>query len=437
MPFERSLRLTIPARAEGAPALVRTRLARATLQLTTAIVLLASLAACARLGQQPRNLDRGLFNPSMATAGEEYVGQHGGLAPDHDPDAVCPAPGTPNFIIAGPSKKRAPLRDMTMRYSPGDRFNIIVPGMEDFTGDYMINADGRVILPFAGEIHAVGTTNAELQKRVEAAYIKAGIFRKEGLKLAVRPVQYAPVNIYVQGAVFGPGRSVINNLKDSDKTDKYMTKTGDSPMDRFVPSALRSAGGVRPDADVSRITLIRGSTRIELDWRGAFTGEDVDDMALIEGDRIYVPEAPCFQSGLVRPSQITPPGIRVYSSNLTQPAQHNAGSAVTKDSTSLPYGSRFLHGLIVGNCIGGARTSNAERHAVLISRNPKTQQTEVVQRSIEELVRSADRDSINPLLMPDDSIACYDSKATEFREVLTNLGGVLGNVTTIHGFRKW
>ena len=419
------------------PAPTRAGLARVVFRLTSAVALIALVAGCARLGQQPRNLNRGLFNPSAASAGEEYEGQRGGLAPDHDPDKICPAPGTPNFIISGPSKKRAPVRDMTMKYSPGDRFSILVPGMEDFTGDYVINADGRVILPFAGEIHAVGTTNVELQKRIEAAYIKAGIFKKEGLKLAVRPVQYAPVNVYVQGAVFGPGRSVINNLKDSDKTDKFLTKTGDSPLDRFVPSALRSAGGVRPDADVSRITLIRGSTRIELDWRGAFTGDDVDDVALIEGDRIYVPEAPCFQSGLVRPSQITPPGIRVNSSNLTQPALHNAGSAVTKDSTGLPYGSRFLQGLIVANCVGGARTSNAERHAVLISRNPKTQQTEVVQRSIEELVRSADRDSINPLLMPDDVIACYDSKATEFREVLTTLGGVLNSVSTSHTFRKW
>ena len=289
----------------------------------------------------------------------------------------------------------------------------------------------------AGEVPAIGTTNVELQKRIEAAYIKAGIFKKQGLKLAVRPVQYAPINVYVQGAVFGPGRSVINNIKDSDKTEKVLTKYGDAPLDRYIPSALHSAGGVRPDADVSRITLIRGSMRFELDWRGAFTGDDVEDMALIEGDRLFVPEAPCFQSGLIRPSQITPPGIRVLSSNLTQPAQHNAGSAVTKDSTSLPYGTRFLAGLIGANCVGGTRAVNAERHAVLISRNPKTQQTEVIQRSIEELVRSADRDAINPHLMPDDAIACYDSKTTEFREVMSSLGGILQNVTTAHGYRKW
>ncbi len=426
MPFARSKRVSNSSRAR-----------RLSARRALAFGLVLASAGCARYGQQPRNLDRGLFNPEKATAAEEYEGQKGGLAPDHDPRSICPPPGTPNFILPGPTRKSGSKRDMTMRYSIGDRFNIAVPGMEDFTGDYVIGPNGRVILPFAGEVSAIGTTNSELQKRVEDSYIKAGIFRRDGLRLAVRPVQYAPVNVYVQGAVFGPGRSVINNLKDSDKTDKYMTKFGDAPLDRFVPSGLHSAGGVRPDADVSRITLIRGSMKLELDWRGAFTGEDVDDVALIEGDRLVVPESPCYQSGLVRPSQITPPGIRVFSSNLTQPAQNNAGSAITKDSNSMPYGSRFLQALIISNCVGGARASNAERHAVLISRNPKSQQTEVVQRSIEELVRSADRDSINPQLMPDDSVACYDSKTTDFREVMSTISGTFINATSIHGYRKW
>ena len=71
-------------------------------------------------------------------------------------------------------------------------------------------------------------------------------------------------------------------------------------------------------------------------------------------------------------------------------------------------------------------TTNAARQAVLISRNPKTLQTEVVQRSIEELVRSADRESADLHLMPDDAIACYDSDVTEFRDVISVLQQVVG-----------
>ena len=139
----------------------------------------------------------------------------------------------------------------------------------------------------------------------------------------------------------------------------------------------------------------------------------------------------------MRPSQITPPGVRVFQSNLTQPATSNAASAIGKDSQALPYGTRFLAGLVSANCVGGSLASNARRYAVLISRNPKTRRTEVIQRSVEELVRSADRDAINPYLMPDDAIACYDSAITDSREVATIIGTMIGPAQQIHSFHKW
>ena len=285
------------------------------------------------------------------------------------------------------------------------RFNITVPGVEGFSGDYMINADGRVILPFAEEIMAVGLTNAELSKRIEDAFIRAGIFNTNGLRIAVRPVQYAPINIFVTGAVFQPGRTTINNIKDSDKTDKALTKFGDTPLERYIASGLRAAGGVRPDADLSNIILIRGNSRYRLDWRRAFIGGNVDDVPLIDNDKIIVAESTCFQTGLIRPSQITPPGIRIFISNLTVPATSNSSSSIGQYSNSIPYGTRFLQALVSANCVGGIMATNAPRQAVLISRNPKTLRTEVVQRSIEELVRSADRDAVNPHLMPDNAVA--------------------------------
>ena len=306
-----------------------------------------------------------------------------------------------------------------MRYSPGDRINILVYGSNEFSGDYAVNADGTVILPYAGQVQAVGLSNAELTAAIEHQYLRAGIFTRQGLRLAVRPMQYAPVNITVAGAVFNPGRHAIGGIKDSDKLEKVLSKFGDSPMERFLPAALRAAGGIRPDADVSRIKLVRNGRSTTLNWRGAFTGHPVDDMPLIEGDHIQVEEAGCFQSALVRPTQITPHGIRVTYSNLTAPAYSNAGTVQSPlTAGGMPYGSRLLQGLVQANCVGGSYATNARRFAVLISRNPKTLETEVIQRSVEELVRSADRDTINPYLMPEDSIACYDSAVQEFKDVM-------------------
>lgn len=348
----------------------------------------------------------------------------------------CPPPGTADYIAPGPrgALKSLTHRDLTMRYSIGDRFNVQVPGAPEFSGDFVVNADGRVILPFAGEVPVRGVTNEQLTQLIEKALIKAKLFEAQGFKIAVRPVQYAPINVTVSGAVFLRGRVTINGSRD-DKTNSTVTKTGDSPLDRFVGAALRGGSGVRPDADVSRIQLIRGGKSYLLNWRGAVTGEPVDDVPLMDGDHVHVPEAQCFQSALVRPSQITLVGIRVFMSNLTVPGLGNANSNINKDATSLPYGMRLLAGLVSANCVGGALSSNAGRYAVLITRNPKTQETEVIQRSIEELVLSPDRDKINPFLMPDDAIACYDSAITDVREAANTLQTILSPAQSFQGIR--
>jgi protein involved in polysaccharide export with SLBB domain len=406
------------------------------LKKTPLVVALSLLVGCTG-GPMPGNLEKPLSAPEKAAPGLSYAGQSGALPADDIRDDRCPAAGEPNFILPGPALKTSSPRELSMRYSPGDRFNIQVPGMPDFSGDHVVNIDGRVILPFAGSVPAVGLTNDELQKRIETAFVKAEMFTAEGIRLTVRPVQYAPVHIFAKGAVFGPGRSTINNPNDKEKSDRALMKFGDAPMDRLVASGLRSAGGVRPDADVSRIQVIRGAQKFTLNWRGAFTGDPVDDMALIEGDTIQVPESPCFQSGLVRPTSITPPGMRVFISNLTQPSLSNAAARVDKDSQGMPYGARLLQGVASGNCAGGSVATNANRHVVLIGVNPKTRQSEAIQRSVEELVRSANRDAINPFLMPDDTIVCYDSNSVDTKEAMSFLSSAFGIAQTVHAIRKW
>ncbi len=343
----------------------------------------------------------------------------------------CPPAGTADFIQPGPRGRLNSVshRDLTMRYSIGDRFNIQVPGAPEFSGDFVVNADGRVILPFAGELAVKGVTNTQLTSMIEQALIKARLFEAQGFKISVRPVRYAPINVTVSGAVFQKGRVTINATRD-ERSESSLGKTGDSPLDRFIGAALRGVSGVRPDADVSRIELHRSGKIYRLNWRGAVTGEQVDDIPLIDGDHVHVPESTCFQSALVRPSQITIGGIRVFMSNLTVPALTNANASVTNDSTRLPYGARFLQGLVSANCVGGSLASNARRYAVLITRNPKTMETEVIQRSIEDLVLSPDRDKINPYLMPDDAIACYDSAITDVREAATTLQSILAPFQT-------
>jgi polysaccharide export outer membrane protein len=380
----------------------------------------ALLAACVKM-DVPLNDSAKLYDPEKSASTSRSRRRKLSYA-----DNSCPPPGTPNYLES-PQRKKSRIRAMPlMRYSPGDRVNILVFGSPEFSGDFAINVGGSVNLPFAGPIKAMGLTNGELAKNIRRRMTRRGLFTARAGQISVQPVEYAAINVTVAGAVFKPGRYTINETLDKNKLDIGKSKSGDNPMDRFIPAAAQAAGGVRPDADLSNITVYRKGKPVVLDWRGAIAGYPVDDMPLIEGDHVEVGEAGCFQSALVRPSQITPEGIRVFVSNLTAPSLSNANSTQNQDtSAGVPYGTRMLQGLVQANCVGGTYATNAKRIAVLISRNPKTRKTEVVQRSVEELVRRADRDAINPFLMPEDALACYDSSVTEFRDVMSVIYGAL------------
>lgn len=391
--------------------------------------LAAFVGACAK-DHFPENATQKLYGPEKSGVGADPF--HGrGRKQRSIEENYCPPPGTSNFLEGKAAARPSGVGNLTMRYSPGDRFNIQLPGSPEFNGDYVVNADGRVILPFAGELPAVGLTNTELTVAVERALIKAQLFLPGQFRVSVRPVLYAPINVSISGAVYLPGRVNIGAVRDADKGEKALAKFGDNPTDRFLASAFKAGGGVRPDADLSNIKLIRNGKVTRLNWNGAITGGAVDDLALIEGDQIEIGESRCFQSALMRPSQITPQSIRVFISNLTAPAFSNAASDSAKNVASLPYGTRLLAGAVAANCVGGSLASNAHRYVVLISRNPKTHQTEVIQRRVEELVTSPDRDTINPFLLPDDSLACYDSAVTDMREVGTTIGIMLSPAGTL------
>ena len=115
----------------------------------------------------------------------------------------------------------------------------------------------------------------------------------------------------------------------------------------------------------------------------------------------------------------------MFLSNLIETAKSNSNAAVGRFSSNLPYGTRLLQAAVSANCVGGTSWTNAPRKVLLASQNPLTGRTEVIERSVEQLVRQAHRDEMNPYLMPNDAVACYDSDVTNLRDVAKALGDVL------------
>jgi polysaccharide export outer membrane protein len=192
-----------------------------------------------------------------------------------------------------------------------------------------------------------------------------------------------------------------------------------------LTTAIRQAGGVTPTADVRAVELVRGGRHQRYDLSGIFSGEPVEDVPLIAGDRVLVPDSGRINPAIVRPSQITPVGVKIFISNLTVPAAGNAIAAVGRDATSFPYGSRFSQAVVSGNCAGGTTLTNAYRRAVLVRTDPGTGRTTTLDKGVEELMRRSRDAESNPYLMPNDAVACYDSAVVNVSDVIRILADMI------------
>jgi polysaccharide biosynthesis/export protein len=307
------------------------------------------------------------------------------------------------------------------RLSRNDLLDIRIDGDETFTGTYVVSRDGTLKLPYLQPVAAQGRSADEVESAI-ARQLIANEFYSSLPRLSVRVADFASVSVGVSGAVFEPHLVEIGGVAGNQLDPGRQQALGASTEARNLSAALRAVGGVRPDADLSAVELRRGGRLYRLDLRGVFEGRNPVDIMLLTGDDIRVPDRQCFQDDLMRPSPVSPPGITLFLSNLTQPATDNASSAIAREVREMPYGTRYLQAVIDTNCVGGPRVSSADRSAVLFTRNPVTGVSVVIERDIEDLLRRADRDDFDPYLLPGDALACYDSTITN----ITEIGRVLG-----------
>ncbi|MCE0506449.1 polysaccharide biosynthesis/export family protein [Roseivivax sp. GX 12232] len=309
------------------------------------------------------------------------------------------------------------------RLSRNDLVAIRVGEDEVFNGAYVVSRDGALKLPFLGPIRAQGRTTGAIETDLVAGLLRAGLYSEAPL-VSVRVTDFASISVGVSGAVFEPRALEIGAVAAESLDRARQEALGASTEGRNLSAAIRAAGGIRPDADLSAVEVRRGGSVYRVDMRGVFEGRHVGDVMLLADDEVVVPSRNCFQDDLMRPSPVSPPGVTLFLSNLTQPATANAPSAIGREVREVPYGTRHMQAVVDTNCVGGARSTSANRSAVLFTRNPVSGVSTVIERDIEDMLRRPDRDDYDPYVLPGDSIACYDSTVTNIAEI----GRVLGIV---------
>ena len=331
----------------------------------------------------------------------------------------------PDQTLGPPGSRMVPA-DIDI-LSPGDLIEVSISDDDEISGKYEVSQDGMLRLMYVPPVSAKGRSVDSIEESVRKALIDEGLYNTVPL-VSIRVMDFAPARVFVAGAVFEPGSVTVGSVAATSLDRLRQETLGGRTSERRLARALQSAGGVRPDADLSRVTVWRGGHKRTYDMRPVVTGHAYPDPVLLEGDQVEIPSRHCFQEELMAPSAVAPPGVKVFMSNLAVPASSNAQAAISKDTVELRYGTRFLQAVFSLNCVGGARLTNSNRSAVLFTRNPITGQSIVIERNLEELLRRGDRDDFDPYLMPGDALACYDSSVINITDLATKLGiiGALG-----------
>jgi len=92
------------------------------------------------------------------------------------------------------------------RLGPGDALRVIVFGEEQLSGEFRLDAAGRVALPLIGEVQAKDRTTRDLEKDI-ARRLEAGYIREA--KVSVEVLNFRP--FFILGEVRNPGQYAYVN----------------------------------------------------------------------------------------------------------------------------------------------------------------------------------------------------------------------------------
>lgn len=166
---------------------------------------------------------------------------------------------------------------LPQRLNPGDGVRITFLNITDqITGDYYIQQDGNLQLPFIG---LVKTTNIDFKEIKNVIYKKYSELYKDPA-LTIQPL----IRINILGEVRTPGYYYVTDIEK-------------------MTGILALAGGVTGAAATDDIIIIREGQEIELSKSEVIErGNTAADLGLQSGDRIFIPRsfwADAGQYGLI------------------------------------------------------------------------------------------------------------------------------------------
>lgn len=137
----------------------------------------------------------------------------------------------------------------------------------DAVPGFLVDESGNVQFPYAGTLHVAGKDSAAVQRELHAKLSE--VFLKP--EVTVRIASFRAAQVYVDGEVHTPGAEAINDI----------------PMS--LTEAVNRAGGFTPNADQSRVYLVRDGVTYPIDVANLIAhGRNPATIYLKNGDMLRI-----------------------------------------------------------------------------------------------------------------------------------------------------
>lgn len=278
---------------------------------------------------------------------------------------------------------------------------------------YIIPVDGRLNLPWVGEVRVDGLTVREAETQIEASY--APFIKNPNVTVTL--VSPRSLRVVVAGEIQRPGSYTLTPREQA--AGGGLTEVGGNPNDwPTVITAIQAAGGLQQQADLRNVQLRRleqnGFTRnLNVNLWSLLQGDNVpQDFTLRDGDTIFVPTATTLdpsEAQRIAIANFSPDGILV---NI-------AGEVKTPGQVDIRPNSSLNQAILAAGGFDDPRANSGSVN--LIRLNPDGT---VVNRVIQVNYSDPLNDETNPALRDSDIVVVSRrglARGTDFLELLGNL----------------
>jgi polysaccharide export outer membrane protein len=191
------------------------------------------------------------------------------------------------------------------RLGPGDLLHITVSGYAEMMTDVRVSQTGNITYPFIGEVRVANLSTQDVEAIIAKKLSDGGFIRQPQVTVLV--AEYQGQKISVMGQVEKPGQYPLTSRVK-------------------VMDLLAEAGGTVPATAADQATLLRkDGSKVVIDLQSLFDGDPAQNLAVSDGDTIYVPKAPQFYIY----GEVQKPGMYRLERNMTVSRAISAGGGLT------------------------------------------------------------------------------------------------------------